>query len=451
MTAGDASSSRWAGFFDLLACLAGFAPALWLYGYLVDSSYAFGAGHRLTEDLAISALVAWIAIVFPGGGWQGGTRNWFDLSFCAVGFNLVVQYGLNYLSLLRPTPWPAMVVGGAASVGLIGMNRKLLRALGGSDSSILLVGCDPVAEALAVPLQSRILGVLARDPKCVPAGLPVLGDLSRFDEVVAGTQPRCVIFTEPGWASSISPRRLMELDRSGILVEDGAAMYEELLQRVCWQRLRPVDLLLASPVTGNRSVKTLQAIYTNVAGLALLIAALPLLLGIAILTAIANRGSALENVTCSGLQKMPFQLLRFRTRRADGSVSWMGILLTRLRLVNLPQLLNVVRGEMGLFGPAPVRREFADRLCQLLPAYSHRFAVKPGMLGWSQANLGGSRVPDAGLSLGYDLYYAKQQSPSFDIDILLRSLFGAPDAARHAGKTAGVARDRVRRPTGSGR
>ena len=65
----------------------------------------------------------------------------------------------------------------------------------------------------------------------------------------------------------------------------------------------------------------------------------------------------------------------------------MGRVLARLHLVNLPQLVNVVRGEMGLFGPAPVRREFADRLCQELPAYPHRFAVKPGILGWSQANL----------------------------------------------------------------
>jgi lipopolysaccharide/colanic/teichoic acid biosynthesis glycosyltransferase len=448
MSAGPPSSSRWFGILDLLACFASFAVVLWLYGQLVDWNYAFGSGERPLRDLVVSASVAWIAIMFPGGGWQGGLRNWFDLSFCAVGFNLVVQYGLNYLALVAPTPWPVAVAGSVGSVALIGGFRKCFGALSGDASSILLVGCDGVAQALAVPLRSRILGVLARDPSRIPSGLPALGDLSRFDEVVAATHPGCVVFTEPGWASSISPRRLLDLDHAGVVVEDGTVVFEDVLQRVCWQRLRPVDLLLASPVTGNRAVKTLQAIYTNLAALALLLAAVPLLGALAILAAIANRGPAIESVLCSGLQRIPFHIFRFRTRRSNGSVSWMGRLLTRLHLVNLPQLVNVVRGEMGLFGPAPVRKEFADRLCELLPAYPHRFAIKPGILGWSQANVRSSQLPDDGLSLGFDLYYAKQQSPSFDIHILLRALFGAPKAARGAVETNRGASNRAGRPTG---
>jgi lipopolysaccharide/colanic/teichoic acid biosynthesis glycosyltransferase len=436
MSAGPPHSPRWIGLLDLLACVAGFALVLSLYGALLDPEYAFGSD-RWTLDLAVSASVAWIAVVFPGGGWRGGTRNWFDLAFCAVGFNLVVQYGLNYLSLLQPTPWPVAAAGGVASVTLIGVLRSLLAArTRANSSSILLVGYDPVAASLAVPLRSRICGVLARDPASVPADLPALGDLSRFEEVVAATRPGCIVFTEAGWPRTISPRRLLELQYSGVVIEDGAALYEDVLQRVCWQRLRPVDLLLADPVTGNRSVKTLQAIYTNIFGLALLLAAVPLLVALTILTAISNRGRALETATCSGLQRIPFALIRFRTRRPDGSMSWMGRLLTGLHLVNLPQLVNVVRGEMGLFGPPPVRQEFADRLCRLLPAYPYRFAVKPGILGWSQANLRGQRVPDDGLTLGYDLYYAKQQSPSFDIDIFLRTVMRTPEVAvRAAGST----------------
>ena len=326
---------------------------------------------------------------------------------------------------IQPTPWPAAIAGSLLSVGAIGGLRERIDSLNGDASPILLVGYDSVAEALAVPLRSRISGILARDTDGVPPGLPALGDFNCFEEAVAATRPGCVIFTEPEWPSSISPRRLLDLHNSGIAIEYGATVFEDVLQRVCWQRLRPVDLLLASPILGNRSVKTLQAIYTNLAALALLLAALPLFVLLAIPAAIANRGTAFEMVQCSGLQRIPFFLMRFRTRRPDGSVSWMGRLLIRMHLVNLPQLVNVLRGEMGLFGPAAVRKEFADRLCQVLPAYLHRFAVKPGILGWSQAHLRGARRPDDGLSLGYDLYYAKQQSPSFDIDILLRTIFPA--------------------------
>jgi lipopolysaccharide/colanic/teichoic acid biosynthesis glycosyltransferase len=427
MSAGSPTSARWAVFLDLLACFASFALLLWLYAELVEPNRYSGTGDRWIRELVVSAVVAWVAIVFPGGGWTGGTRNWFDLTFCAVGFNLVVQYGLNYLSLMQPTPWPVAVAGGVMSVAAIGGLRHWLGARKGDASSILLVGYDSVAEALAVALRSRILGVLARDPRRVPAGLPALGDLSRFDEVVAAMQPGCVIFTDPGWLSSISPRRMLDLHSSGVRIEDGAAVFEDVLQRVCWQRLRPLDLLLASPLTGNHAVKTMQAIYTNLAALALLLAALPLLVVLTILTAISNRGHALENIPCSGLQRMPFLLMRFRTGQPGGGVSWIGRLLIRLHLVNLPQLVNVVRGEMGLFGPAPVRKEFADRLCQLIAAYPHRFAVKPGILGWSQANLRGTGAVDESLRLGYDLYYAKQQSPSFDIEILLRTVFGGAE------------------------
>jgi lipopolysaccharide/colanic/teichoic acid biosynthesis glycosyltransferase len=439
MSAGSWKSARWFGLLDLLACFAGFALALWVYGELVGWDRPPGWADDWARDLAVSALVAWIAIVFPGGGWRGGMRNWFDLSFCAVGFNLVVQYGLKYLSLLEPTPWLAVVAGGVASVGLIGGLRAALGAWGGGASRILLVGCDPVAQALAVPLRSRVSGVLARDPSRSAAGLPVLGDLSRFDEVVAALRPDCVVFTEPDWLTSMSPRRLLRLHYSGVAVEDGATVFEDVLQRVCWQRLRPVDMLLTAPATGSHAVQTLQAVYTNLAGLALLLAAAPLLAAIGIAAAVANRGPALERVWCSGLQRIPFHLLRFRTRRPDGSVSRMGRVLARLHLANLPQLVNVVRGEMGLFGPAPVRKEFADRLCQALPAYRYRFGVKPGILGWSQANLRGIRLPDDALSLGYDLYYVKHQSPAFDLEILLRALFRAPGPAGGAAETGGDA------------
>jgi hypothetical protein len=241
---------------DLAACFASFAVVLWLYGELVDPTGYQGAEGRWIRELVVSAVVAWIAIVFPGGGWTGGTRNWFDLTFCAVGFNLVVQYGLNYLSLMQPTPWPVAVTGGMASVALIGGLRKWQGPRGGNVSTVLLVGYDSVAEALVGALGSRISGVLAREPGRVPAGLPALGDLSRFDEAVAATRPGCVIFTDPNWLQSISPRRLLELHCTGVEIEDGTTVFEDELQRVCWQRLRPLDLLLASPVTGNHAVKT---------------------------------------------------------------------------------------------------------------------------------------------------------------------------------------------------
>jgi lipopolysaccharide/colanic/teichoic acid biosynthesis glycosyltransferase len=101
-----------------------------------------------------------------------------------------------------------------------------------------------------------------------------------------------------------------------------------------------------------------------------------------------------------------------------------GKALAALHLVFLPRLINVVRGEMAFFGPPPVRLEFARRLGRLIPVYAHRFTVKPGILGWSQMNLGSSAgAPDEALRLEYDLYYVKQNSVSLDLEILLRTFF----------------------------
>jgi lipopolysaccharide/colanic/teichoic acid biosynthesis glycosyltransferase len=428
-------SSRWISFADLLVCFASFLTVQWITG-IMDPELAFEIHDTWANELIISSMVAWFGIELLGGGWSGGLRNWFDLSFCAVGFNLVVQYGLNYISVMQPAPWMVLVTGSVLSVLLIGGLRRIVRGLEGGSASILLVGFDVVAAALVEPLRDRIVGVLARDASGVPAGLPVLGDLNFFNDAVSKLHPTMIVVNERDRGKPIALTPMLRLHYAGVVIEDGRMLFEDVLERICWQHLRPVDLLLASPVTGNRAVKTLQAIYTNLAGLALLLLALPLLVVLGILTAIANGGSAVENVRCAGLQRIPFERVRFRTRRADGTASWMGKILTTLHLVNLPQLINVVRGEMGLFGPPPVRVEFVDRLCQLLPAYPHRFAVKPGVLGWSQANMrrAGGAGDDA-VRLGYDLYYAKHQSPSFDIDILVRTLVRPAAAGR---RTAGT-------------
>ena len=101
----------------------------------------------------------------------------------------------------------------------------------------------------------------------------------------------------------------------------------------------------------------------------------------------------------------------------------LGRAITRLHLANLPQLINVVRGEMALVGPQAVRQDFAHFLTGLMPFYSHRFSVKPGIMGWAQLHLTSHGLPsDECLQAEYDLYYIKQGSPWLDGQILLDSL-----------------------------
>jgi lipopolysaccharide/colanic/teichoic acid biosynthesis glycosyltransferase len=162
--------------------------------------------------------------------------------------------------------------------------------------------------------------------------------------------------------------------------------------------------------------------------LALLIVLAPLIaiLSLAVFL-FSDRGDILEAVECSGFQNIPFLLLRFRTRHAtNGTPTAIGELLWRFHLASLPQLFNVVRGEMALFGPRPVHTAFTQRLKEILPFYAMRLSVKPGLVSWAPADR-----TDELARLEYDLYYIKHGSPQLDLEILL-SLLSRGARLRHA-------------------
>jgi exopolysaccharide biosynthesis polyprenyl glycosylphosphotransferase len=106
----------------------------------------------------------------------------------------------------------------------------------------------------------------------------------------------------------------------------------------------------------------------------------------------------------------------------DARITQVGHFIRKTRLDELPQVINVLRGEMSMVGPRPERHQFIQELQQQIPFYRTRLAVKPGLTGWAQVNYGyGSTVEDALIKLQYDLYYLKHWSPWFDFKILLRT------------------------------
>ena len=407
---------------EVLCCAAGFLAAAVLYARLVQLAPADLWTPGRIREIAISAAAAWIAIAFTGNPWGDIVRLWIDGLFSAIGFNLVLQYGLDYLFHVAPAPWPLAVLGSIFAVSLIAaLQKPLYRGHLAASGTTLLVGYDPVAKAILPALGAPPVGVLAR--AAPPAAIPYLGGFDRFEPAVTATRPGRIVLDVPSLKSAISPRRLLALRYAGVVVENAPALFESILKRVCWNRFSTLDLLLSPRLNLNRSAIALQAIYTNVIGLGLLLLSLPFLVVFSLLIALTTGAAPWETVECLGFQRIPFRLLRFRTRRRDGRPVWSGSLLSALRLVRLPQLINVVRGEMALFGPPPVRKEFAAILSDLISIYPHRFTVKPGLIGWSQANLSRLKPPDESLRLEYDLYYIREESPSLDLDILFRTIF----------------------------
>jgi lipopolysaccharide/colanic/teichoic acid biosynthesis glycosyltransferase len=439
--AGGFLNPAWVTGFDLLACVAGFALGLWFHGLFINPYFSASHAERIRE-VAVSALIAWSALASSAAdGWRGGLRIWIDRLFAAAGFNLVIQYGLAYVVHLRPTPWPATISGIIITILMMAALRTVaIHRPTELRPPTLVLGYDSVAECLIPALGERVAAVFDEHPERIDSGsispsATVVGDYSRFEEVVSTAGPRRIVVNRPTGRAGVAPRRLLALRYAGVVLEDAPTLFEKSFQRVCWQRREPLDLLLSPDLRINRPAVALQAIYTNVIGLAFLVLLCPLLLVITIVVALTAGGAPLTSYECPGFHRIPFRPLRFRTRRRDGKLTGFGRLLKKFRLVNLPQLINVVRGEMALFGPPPVRKDFADRLAELLPVYSHRFIIKPGMMGWSQVNLVEGHGPlDESLRLEYDLYYVREESPSLDLDILFRTLFRSPVQLGDAGQ-----------------
>ncbi|WP_310488742.1 exopolysaccharide biosynthesis polyprenyl glycosylphosphotransferase [Chamaesiphon sp. VAR_69_metabat_338] len=108
--------------------------------------------------------------------------------------------------------------------------------------------------------------------------------------------------------------------------------------------------------------------------------------------------------------------------KGDSRITKVGNFIRKTRLDELPQVINVLKGEMSMVGPRPERQQFMEKLESQIPNFSTRLAVKPGLTGWAQVNYGyGSTVEDAKIKLGYDLYYCKHQSLALNFQILLRT------------------------------
>lgn len=273
------------------------------------------------------------------------------------------------------------------------------------DRRVLLLGSDVAFAEIA-----RADGFRALGPLPFPADIRSMVSEWSPDKVVVGD------VSSPG---TFPANALLDLRFHGVNILDAATFFESTLQRVSCRHLQPVRLLYGD-ITPKRQNLALQAIYSNALGLALLALAAPLMLIVVIALKIsAPREPVLDPYRAVGLHGIPFDRLRFQSRTALGR--WFA----RMRLRGLPQLFNVVRGEMSLVGPQASRVEFSDALTRQVPYYSQRVAVRPGLTGWAQIHRRKAGIlQDASVELEYDLYYVKHLSPSFDIDILLATLFG---------------------------
>jgi exopolysaccharide biosynthesis polyprenyl glycosylphosphotransferase len=203
------------------------------------------------------------------------------------------------------------------------------------------------------------------------------------------------------------------------------------------ENLRPSWLIFSEGFRKTRGLLAAKRAFDLVAaGIGLVLAA-PLMLLVAIAVRVTSRGPVMYHQERVGLNGRVFTVHKFRTMREeaeahtgpvwsrpnDDRVTAVGRFLRRTRLDEIPQLLNVLRGEMSFVGPRPERPAFVEQLTASIPFYGQRHVVKPGLTGWAQIRYTyGASVEDAIEKLQYDLYYIKNLSLALDLVIVLETI-----------------------------
>lgn len=230
--------------------------------------------------------------------------------------------------------------------------------------------------------------------------------------------------------------QLLTAKTQGVRVFGDVMFREQQLRRMDLDALTSNWVLYADGVTASPLAAVIRRGGEIIVGLIGLIVTLPVLIVAGLAIKLDSPGPILYRQERVGLRGKPFTLFKLRSMRPDaeaGGPTWaslgdsrvtrIGALLRKARIDELPQLFNVLRGEMSFVGPRPERPHFVSQLQAAIPFYSDRHYVKPGVTGWAQVSLPyGASIEDARQKLSYDLYYVKNRSLFLDIVIVLSTV-----------------------------
>jgi sugar transferase (PEP-CTERM system associated) len=309
--------------------------------------------------------------------------------------------------ILGTTPEAAMVAGALARF---------------ADRGVSIVGFYQTnsVSPVAIPLEKIVAKV---------ESLETLVDAQCIDLIVVAVRD------QRGGAVPVS--ELLNCRLKGTAVTDVMGVMERIAGRVPIEALKSSWLIYGTGFSQGRCRRLVKRAFDIGLALAVLFVECPLMVLAAIAICLESEGPIIFRQERVGFQGRTFCLLKFRSMRndaeQDGTPRWasrddaritrVGRILRRTRIDELPQLWNVLRGDMSFVGPRPERPFFVDQLTQHIPYYRSRHSVKPGITGWAQVRYGyGGSVEDATRKLEFDLYYMKNHSLLLDVVILLKTI-----------------------------
>jgi sugar transferase (PEP-CTERM system associated) len=373
----------------------------------------------------IAALLAFPAILMVSGAYRmtlsGAHIVWLArLLAIWLPFVLLVRFVLSAIAARMPVTRRLLIVGTGARAA--GLRRRLAAKRHGlfeplAPAGGLLTSYDIDGDTLRErPDSGRAGGLSAR----------IVRDWRIWGIVIAEDKPA------PHTHAALLDNKLR-----GIPVYSDLSFQEHHLGRIELDGIDANWLLFADGFQNGTASRAFKRVFDIAVSLLLTIVTLPLMLVTAAAIKFDSRGPVFYRQERTGLHGETFTLFKFRSMAIDAEVAgkpqWaqkrdprvtrVGAFIRASRIDELPQLFNVLRGEMSMIGPRPERPIFVDELAKVIPFYNHRGYVKPGLTGWAQVNYPyGASVDDAREKLAYDLYYVKNRGVLLDMIILLSTV-----------------------------
>lgn len=440
---------------------------------------------HLLVQMAIDFMALWVAVSFAaialdsGTGWQ--VRASVKLGFVLAVATLLIAFiaGLYQRGpiramsdLVKPAVMTSILAIPLAYVGIMALRGNR------TDSSAALVLAVLIATAFVVTYRAQasrqrpgvlgsnrvlILGagrgaqlvaqtLRASDRHSTIVGFyPVKSDAERFvpeADLVDASMPlasaaaaakatEIVVAITERRGGAMALDELLACRSHGVRVSDLSTYFERTQGQIRLDHVHAGWLIFGDGFNQGTVRTAVKRLFDIVSAMTLVVLSLPILLLTVILIKLDSRGPILYRQERTGLDGQPFQVLKLRSMvqdaeragqpqwavKADARVTRVGRVIRLLRIDELPQLFNVLRGEMSLVGPRPERPVFVNLLTEQVPYYALRHSVKPGLTGWAQVRYqyGGS-VEDAKEKLQFDLYYVKNHTLFLDLLILLKTI-----------------------------
>ncbi|MFQ5432925.1 MAG: TIGR03013 family XrtA/PEP-CTERM system glycosyltransferase [Nitrospinota bacterium] len=312
-----------------------------------------------------------------------------------------------------------------------------------TEENVLVIGSGELAKKIGKAIYSdgdsglRLIGFIDEDPSRLGQSIVnpgVIGGYGDIAHTVAELNIDKVIIALPDRRAKLPMSALLACKMKGINIVEGETFQERLTGRIPLDQLKPSWLVFSDGFKSLRSRKIIKRIFDVAVSVIGLILSFPIMVVTALIIKLESKGPILFSQVRVGEQGREFKMFKFRSMSSDAEkqtgpvwaisnddrVTRVGRVIRKLRIDELPQLMNVIKGDMSFVGPRPERPFFVEQLKEVIPYYEIRSVIKPGITGWAQVKYPyGASVEDALEKLQFDMYYIKNLNIFLDVMIIL--------------------------------